>query len=99
MLPNGVGIDWLRYAGSVVIVILLLLAMLWILRRMKSMQSSQSDTKRMQLLETISVGPRQKICLLRVGATQVLVGITANQFTALGSWPDAKETKGDNLAA
>jgi len=41
------------------------------------------------LLETISLGPRQKIALLRVGGQQVLVGITASQFTALGTWPDS----------
>ena len=89
MGTTGSGLDMLRFAGSVAIVLLLLGAMLWILRRMKSVQQAQGGARRLQLLETISLGPRQKIALLRVGGQQVLVGITASQFTALGTWPDS----------
>lgn len=79
-------VDWLRIAGSIVLVLLLLGALLWALRRMKTLQASQGGERSLQVLETINVGPRQKIALLRVANHQVLIGMSSSQFTALGSW-------------
>lgn len=69
-----------------VLVLGLLGAMFWMLKRMKRMQIQQNGPPRLEVLETISIGPRQKMALVRVGTHQVLVGMTATQFTALGSW-------------
>jgi flagellar protein FliO/FliZ len=66
----------------------LLAALLWTLKRMKGLQIQHKGPPMLQVLETISVGPRQKMALVRVGTHQVLVGMTANQFTALGQWDD-----------
>lgn len=89
--------DWIRVAGSIVVVFMLLAALMWTLRRMKIMQTTQGGEKKLQVLETISVGPRQKIALLRTANHLVLIGISANQFTALGSWEDPIAPKGKNL--
>jgi flagellar biogenesis protein FliO len=43
----------------------------------------------LQVIEAVSVGPRQKIALVRVGGREVLVGVSPTQLTALGSWPAA----------
>ena len=99
MQTNGMGIDWFRYALSIGLVVSLLIGLLWILRRLKSMQKISSENNKLQLLETINIGPRQKISLIRVGSHQVLVGITVNQFTALGSWSDVSVIKGENFVA
>jgi len=82
-------IDWLRMAGSLLLVVGLLLAMLWMLKRLKALQEKHNGPRQMELLETLSVGVRQKIALVRVGSRQVLVGMTPGQFTALGSWDTA----------
>jgi flagellar protein FliO/FliZ len=76
-------------AGSLLLVIALLLAMLWMLKRLKGLQEKHNGPRQMELLETLSVGVRQKIALVRVGSRQVLVGMTPGQFTALGSWDTA----------
>jgi flagellar protein FliO/FliZ len=89
----AVGVDWLRISASIVLVFVLLGAMLWMLRRMKHIQTSQGGVRKLEVLETISVGPRQKIALLRVGSRQVLVGMSATQFTALGQWDDSPAPK------
>jgi len=89
--------DWVRVAGSIVLVLLLLAALLWTLRRMKIMQTTQGGELKLRVLETISVGPRQKIALLQVDKHLVLIGMSANQFTALGSWEDLTAAKGNNL--
>ena len=86
MGPAASGIDWLRVGASMVLVLGLLDALFWMLKRMKSLQVKYKGPARLEVLETISVGPRQKMALVRVGAHQVLVGMTATQFTALGSW-------------
>ena len=60
---------------------------------------------RIKVLETLAVGPRQKIVLLRLGQREVLVGVTAQQMNALSEWPvdpatlaAAATTVGDPLA-
>ena len=85
-MSNPPPIDWLRMAGSLLLVLALMGGMLWLLRRLKAMQEAQHGPRQMELLETLSVGVRQKIALVRVGTHQVLVGMTPGQFTALASW-------------
>jgi flagellar protein FliO/FliZ len=89
--------DWVRVVGSIVLVFMLLAALLWTLRRMKVSQTTQGGELKLQVLETISVGPRQKIALLRVSDHLVLIGMSANQFTALGNWEDPVAAKGNHL--
>ena len=81
-------IDWLRVSASMLLVLGLLGALFWMLKRMKSLQIQHKGPPMLEVLETISVGPRQKMALVRVGSHQVLVGMTASQFTALGQWDD-----------
>ena len=73
--------------GSMALVIALLLAVLWGLKRMqKQMLTSGQPGRRMQVLETLGVGTRQKLALVRVGDHEVLLGITPTQINALGQW-------------
>ena len=88
-------IDWLRIGGSTALVLVLLVAMLWVLRRLRSMQIAKNGLSKLEIVETISVGPRQKIALLRVDQNMLLIGMTANQFTALGQWQQTPSGTGD----
>lgn len=96
---TGIGVDWFKYAISICVVFALLIGLLWLLKSMKNIQGKSNGDKKIQLVETLNIGPRQKISLIRVGSNQVLVGITANQFTALGSWPDVSTLKEENFVA
>ena len=99
MNAAGTAIDWFRMGASMVLVLGLLAAMFWMLKRMKGLQVQRNGAPRLEVLETISVGPRQKMALVRIGAHQVLVGMTATQFTALGSWdvlPPVQENLREN---
>jgi flagellar protein FliO/FliZ len=70
------------------VVIGLLLALLWTLRKMQNGSTLlRKKNQRMHTLETLSVGPRQKILLIQVDGQNVLVGVTAHQMTALSPWP------------
>lgn len=80
--------DWLQYALSFALVIALLLAMLWGLRKMHNGSGfMRKNTQRLQTIESLSIGPRQKIVLIQVDGQDVLVGVTAHQMTALSAWP------------
>lgn len=80
--------DWLQYVMSFALVIVLLLALLWTLRKMQNGSSMlRKKNQRMHTVETLSVGPRQKILLIQVDGQDVLVGVTAHQMTALSPWP------------
>lgn len=85
----------MRIGGSIALVFVLLLTMLWVLRRLRSMQIAKGGMSKLEIVETISVGPRQKIALLRVEQHMLLIGMSANQFTALGQWQQAKSSTGD----
>jgi flagellar protein FliO/FliZ len=80
--------DWLQYALSFALVIGLLLALLWTLRKMQNGSTMlRKKSQRLHTVETLSVGPRQKILLIQVDGQDVLVGVTAHQMTALSPWP------------
>jgi flagellar protein FliO/FliZ len=85
--------DWLQYLFSFVFVIGLLLTLLWTLRKLQNGSPLlRKNTQRLQTLETLSVGPRQKIMLIRVDDREVLVGITAQHMTVLNPWPAASDS-------
>ena len=82
--------DWLQYLFSFLFVIGLLLALLWTLRRLQGGPSLlRKHTHRMQTLETLSVGTRQKIMLIRVDDREILIGVTAQNMSVLSPWPEA----------
>jgi len=83
------GMDMLRFAGSLVLVLGLLGGLLWGLKRMQAGVRLSGGARQLQVIEAVSVGPRQKIALVRVGGRDVLVGVSPTQLTALGSWPSA----------
>jgi flagellar protein FliO/FliZ len=81
-------LDWLQYVLSFALVIALLLALLWTLRKLQNgSHMLRKKSQRLHTVETLSIGPRQKIVLLQVDGQDVLVGVTAHQMTALSAWP------------
>jgi flagellar protein FliO/FliZ len=90
--------DVLRMVGSMAVVIALLLVVLWGLKRIQNQMLTAKHTGRMQVLESQSMGTRQKIALVRIGEHEVLLGITPTQINALGQWPAAPVKHLDDVA-
>lgn len=66
---------------SLIAIVGLIFALSWLLKRMRvSAPSSSGD---MAVLDVLSVGPRERIALIRVGDTQVLIGIGAGGIVPL----------------
>ena len=84
--------EFLRVFASLVLVLGLLGGLLWGLKRLQlRMLPGGPAGRRMQVLDSLSVGPRQRVALVRVGTQDVLVGVSPGQMTALGSWPAASD--------
>jgi flagellar biosynthetic protein FliO len=83
--------DLFRMLGSFALVLALMAALLWVLRKLQSRLNSQNSGRRLNVIESLSIGPRQKFALLRVGQHEVLVGITSTQMTALAHWPEGAD--------
>ena len=77
--------DWLSMMGSFLLVIGLLVATLFLIKKMGPSISNASN-KRLQILEVQNLGARQKLLLVSVNADQVLIGISPQGMTNLGSW-------------
>jgi flagellar protein FliO/FliZ len=68
------------------LVIVLLVAVLWVLRRLqgvKGLQGLRPVARRLSVVEALTVGPRQKLAVVRLDDREVLVGITPSGFTLL----------------
>ena len=86
-MNNGL-VDWMQYLLSFALVIGLLLGSLWMLRKMQSGGVlRQAGAKRLKVVETLSIGPRQKISLIQLDGQDVLLGVTAQSITALNVPP------------
>ena len=84
--PTVASLDWVSLTGNFVLVIVLLVVVLWMLRRMqgiKGLQGLRPVARRLSVVEALTVGPRQKLALLRLDNREILVGITPNGFTLL----------------
>jgi len=98
MAPGLTGADVFRMLGSLGLVIALLVALLWALRRLQGKMYDQNSSRRLQIIESLSVGPRQKVALIRVGKREVLIGISPTQINGIASWPDGTLAPVDALA-
>lgn len=92
MKPSAPALDWLHMAASFALVLVLLGAMLWLLRRLQQGPGLKlrGQERAMEVVQTHSIGTRQKLVLVRVRGHEVLLGATPHAIAALHSWPDAQ---------
>lgn len=83
-------LDWVSLTSNFLLVLVLLLAVLWALRRLqgiKGLQGLRPVARRLAVVEALSVGPRQKLAIVRMDDREVLVGITPAGFSLLEPMP------------
>lgn len=81
-------VDWVSFVLSFLLVIALLGATLWGLKRFGRMQlQNQSGQASIKLIDSFSLGARQRIILIETDDQRVLVGISPQSITGLGQWP------------
>jgi flagellar protein FliO/FliZ len=78
--PLSVG-SLMQLTLSLVAIVALILAISWALKRLKLAGPRGSGD--MAVLDELSVGPRERIMLIRVGEAQILVGMGASGLVPL----------------
>ncbi len=91
--------ELLQYGASFGLVIALLLGLLWALKRLQGAKAFARREQRLQVVESMSLGARHKVALVRCDHREVLVGITATQITTLASWAMAPGDMPDEFRA
>jgi flagellar protein FliO/FliZ len=86
--------DALQMLLSFGFVVVLLLVLLHFLKNMQQGQGFGRSARRMQVVETLGLGARQKVLITRVDDREFLLGVTATDITVLGQW-DADQRPSD----
>lgn len=90
MTPGSTLFDWVQYLLSFALVICLLLALLWGLKKLQIRSPlMRRPNARVQVIETIVLGTRQKLALVRIDQREVLIGVTHQVITTIGEMADA----------
>ena len=76
---------------ALLLVVGLIIALAWAMRRMRSFGGSSQD--RIQLLGDRSLGPKERCVLVRVGDTDVLVGVAQGSVRTLHVFPVGANTE------
>ena len=78
--------DWLSFSFSFAIVLALLGALLYGLKRLQNGNLLGMPARRIRILESTSLAPRQKLVLVRVKDKELLLGVTVQQISTLASF-------------
>jgi flagellar protein FliO/FliZ len=78
--PLSVG-SLLQLSLSLIAIVALIVAIGWVLKRFKLAVPRRSGDS--AVLDELSVGPRERIMLVRVGDAQVLIGVSAGGIVPL----------------
>ncbi len=79
--------DWLSFSFSFAVVLALLGALLYGLKRLQSGNLLGMPQRRIRVLESASIAPRQKLVQVRVKDQDLLLGVTVQQINTLASFP------------
>jgi len=84
-MAEGATLDTMGTAGSVLLGLIAVVGVIflcaWLLRRMQGLPGGQ--TRAMKVLSVLSVGQRERVALIEVGGTQILLGITPHSVRTL----------------
>lgn len=83
--------DWLSFAASFAAVLAVMAVLLFALKKIQTGNLLGLPKRRMQVLETMSAGPRQRVVLLRVKNKDVLIGITPQGMSLLTTFELTEE--------
>ena len=80
-------VDWVSFVLSFLLVIALLGATLWGLKRFGRMQlQNRSGQASIKLIDSFSLGSRQRIILVESDNQRILVGVSPQSISGLGQW-------------
>lgn len=85
--------------GKLALGLLVVLSVFWVfarvMRRLNGIHSGVQDG--LKVVTAISLGQRERIVVVQAGATQLLLGVTANQISALHVLEEPIDNRNDTL--
>jgi flagellar protein FliO/FliZ len=72
-------------------IVALIAGLAWLMKRMRGFGLTGHD--RIQVLSERAMGPKERCVLVRVGATEILVGVAAGSVTTLHVFPEGAVTE------
>jgi flagellar protein FliO/FliZ len=90
--------QWLSLIASFAMVLVLLLGTLWVLRRIGAAGLRPQAGRRLVVVESLWLGNRQRVVLLRVDSREVLLGISNQGITRLDGAVEARAASPDAIA-
>jgi flagellar protein FliO/FliZ len=72
-------------------IVALIAGLAWLMRRMRGFGIAGHD--RIQVLGERAMGPKERCVLVRVGATEILVGVASGSVTTLHVFPEGANTE------
>ena len=91
--------DWAQFALSVTFVFLLLAACLWWLAKRKGGFLVNRENKPIQVVDTLQLGLKHKLMLVRVDGHKILVSITPNDLQKLHAWREDSDPNTEPLSS
>ena len=91
--------DWLSFSFSFAVVLALLGALLYGLKRLQSDNLLGIPQRRIRILESASIAPRQKLVLVRVKDQELLLGVTVQQINTLATFAAGTDEQAPEVTA
>lgn len=82
--------DWATFAATFVVLVALLAAAYWLQHRTRAASGRRGAGKRIEILESAMLSPRQRLLLVRAVDKEVLIGMSGQSLAHLATW-DAAE--------
>ena len=84
---EGIGLAPLaEVAAALAFVVVVIFAIAWVLRRLQA--GGVAGGGQMKVVAGLALGPRERVLVVDVGGTQLLLGVTPTQITRLHEFPD-----------
>jgi flagellar protein FliO/FliZ len=95
-MPNGLPSSpayLIKLVLGLVIVLMLFSALAWLVRRFGLGGFTNSSTGELNVLESLSLGSRERLIIVQVGKEKLLLGITAGQISKLHTLETIQKNK------
>lgn len=87
-----------QYLASFMLVIVLLLSLLFVLKRLQHGSMFKARGQRLHVLESLSLGTRQRLVLVKLDQQEVLLGVGAHEVHTLLVQPASTTAAGQDAA-
>jgi flagellar protein FliO/FliZ len=87
----GTGGGLLELTLALIVIVALIAGLAWLMKRMRGFGNAGHD--RIQVLSERAMGPKERCVLVRVGTTDILIGVASGNVRTLHVFPEGAVTE------